>query len=804
LEDVFDIYMAGNSGVKMKLTDMNRDLVYRTFSDEDGSVKDLILICGDGVVESYQALFATVSPLLKRMFMAKLVLEDGGKRKDIVVVHLPDARVEAVENIVDLISCGEVSVSSPSSVQELKSLLKLLDMSKVTSFNVVSIPGEDRGANETEGRMNPNHVIGNNSTGLGADNFNNSTSALNISSSRDDSDNFHGFPVSHLAPIAPRNLESSIALGDLKENKKTFKPEEERSSTPKPPAGIPQQVETIVITESPNETDVEDEEIMFTAKPIGSQLRKESSAVIILPGYENVVVKHEEELSTTRSQDSSLASNGSQIINLDGNLSSEDIFRMKNPGMKRKSNSTNVSTVGAPSVKKSSNISKIKSELSSSTIKSSRAVPIVDLSSRDSPVYQCCVCKSERDQENRMFSSANILQLRNHVAQCLYRAGRLYEAVDPGAGNRDESGRPRDELGSLNPATGTSATYRCAVQGCWLQQRTDAAGELGYKVYAIHQATSHGILEQVLMEDCSEEAIILALAFRSMKTQIKNEAINHFEPVAKVQQAALVESGAVRPTLVPSIHQYDKEGHHDCVLCGGQGQTNKDGIGLSFKDVNTLKEHYSRCLYVERLDTYSELIPPGSENAEPDGRPRDALGRTAMYRCPVQGCWLQKKAGPRGEVCYKVLAIHMASQHGVLEQLLLSDPRPALQELLAGLKQRNQASPGVARCRFPACASLQFKADSKRELKLHYAAVHYKKYFPSGENGVSPGFTRTGGRAVCEACSAAAGKPVYIQGDREAMVGHLVVKHDTLRQVLVSAEFEDLRARYVISDVYPE
>ena len=162
----------------------------------------------------------------------------------------------------------------------------------------------------------------------------------------------------------------------------------------------------------------------------------------------------------------------------------------------------------------------------------------------------------------------------------------------------------------------------------------------------------------------------------------------------------------------------------------------------------------------------------------------------------------------------------MASQHGVLEQLLLSDPRPALQELLAGLKQRNQASPGVARCRlgplrcsvvlpfslsrFPACASLQFKADSKRELKLHYAAVHYKKYFPSGENGVSPGFTRTGGRAVCEACSAAAGKPVYIQGDREAMVGHLVVKHDTLRQVLVSADFEDLRARYVISDVYPE
>ena len=60
----------------------------------------------------------------KRMFMAKLVLEDGGKRKDVVVVNLPDARVDAVEIIVDLISCGEVDASSPSSVQELKSLLK--------------------------------------------------------------------------------------------------------------------------------------------------------------------------------------------------------------------------------------------------------------------------------------------------------------------------------------------------------------------------------------------------------------------------------------------------------------------------------------------------------------------------------------------------------------------------------------------------------------------------------------------------------------------------------------------------------
>ena len=50
-----------------------------------------------------------------------------------------------------------------------------------------------------------------------------------------------------------------------------------------------------------------------------------------------------------------------------------------------------------------------------------------------------------------------------------------------------------------------------------------------------------------------------------------------------------------------------------------------------------------------------------------------------MYKCRIQGCWLQKKMGLRGQVCYKVYAIHMASQHGVLEQMLKNDPRPYMQ-----------------------------------------------------------------------------------------------------------------------------
>ena len=128
----------------------------------------------------------------------------------------------------------------------------------------------------------------------------------------------------------------------------------------------------------------------------------------------------------------------------------------------------------------------------------------------------------------------------------------------------------------------------------------------------------------------------------------------------------------------------------------------------------------------------------------------------------------------------------MASQHGIIEQVLESDKRPFTKEILMGLKLLDQSSNGIVRCRFDSCSTMQFKADSKRELKLHYASVHFRNYFKtSPETGIPPGFTKSGSRAICENCSEKASKPVYIQGDTEAVVGHLVVKHDILADILI-------------------
>ena len=178
---------------------------------------------------------------------------------------------------------------------------------------------------------------------------------------------------------------------------------------------------------------------------------------------------------------------------------------------------------------------------------------------------------------------------------------------------------------------------------------------------------------------------------------------------------------------------------------------------------------------------------------------------TIFNRCFVEGCWLQKKQGTRGYVSYRNYCLHMGTQHGYLERIMESDYRPEIQELQLALVEAGHGHKGIIGCRFSSCQGdkpIQFNRESSRELKLHYTNVHYKKYFPiDPKTRISPGFVKSGARVVCNECSAATGSTVYLQGEQSAVIGHLVVKHDTLREVLTSVkdvpETED-----VIKDLY--
>merc|ERR1719369_502780 len=241
-----------------------------------------------------------------------------------------------------------------------------------------------------------------------------------------------------------------------------------------------------------------------------------------------------------------------------------------------------------------------------------------------------------------------------------------------------------------------------------------------------------------------------------------------------------------------------KSGLHNCHLCNG---SNKDGQALSLKDLPRLKEHYTKCLYNE--SKYVKFVPPGENNVDEIGNPVNE--NSAMYRCEIKGCWLQKKAGEKGKISYKVLAHHMASQHGVLEKILEVDHRPFMKELLKEMKEAEQSKPAIVGCKFKQCSKIQFKADNKREIKLHYASAHFSEWFSvNPQTGVPENFSKSGNRAICDTCTGSSDKPVYVQGEKEAIRGHLVVKHDMLADILIKAREKIIEAREVISDLYPD
>ena len=99
----------------------------------------------------------------------------------------------------------------------------------------------------------------------------------------------------------------------------------------------------------------------------------------------------------------------------------------------------------------------------------------------------------------------------------------------------------------------------------------------------------------------------------------------------------------------------------------------------------------ARCIYNERK--YFYFLSLGEGNTAEDGSAVDEFGQIngVMCKCPVKGCWLQKKTGERGKVCYKVYAIHMASHHRIVEQILEADSRPVMQEIMMGLKTRSSS-----------------------------------------------------------------------------------------------------------------
>eukprot|EP00092_Neocalanus_flemingeri_P019384 GFUD01020998.1.p1 GENE.GFUD01020998.1~~GFUD01020998.1.p1 ORF type:complete len:822 (+),score=261.57 GFUD01020998.1:62-2527(+) len=792
----------------IQLRDRTRPSLYNQLAENESHVKDLKIVCDDGVVESYQAVFAWASSLLRRQFVGKFVMEDSGKRKDDVTVYLPEVAVEVVNTLTSVLVRGEVTSISSCVKKDLEILWKSLAIDRV-EFDKLDI------SEITKVNKKPKNV-------------------QNIKT-------------------GPKPTKSKLVHtipDDTPKKLVNVKKARQKTSLSKIIVDIPQKA--LGSEEVPTKDTANENNHVLT-------LDNYEDVSIIVPGYENVEI-----------DEKSLICNLEDVpVVLDNSRTSFEISRDIPPVFPTVDDTLESQTINVLKRKQNEVDNYIEQRLKASKLEKQNKAPKVtpklfatkqqqvvikstmkEISLKPTKIVDpeveplaCYVCNSVKDKEKRALNLKNVFYLKNHISKCLYMSGRLFAAIDPGDENRDADGRPVDEFGLKN-----SFWYRCEIEGCWLQQKKGVHGQVCYKVFAIHMASQHGVVEAVMVEDGNEAALELVQKIRDHEERRngakinpkfvkevntnekasspvikKKEIVNSFEleetvdNPASVNPFTMTSSAKKKPVNrneESSQEEYEKSpefkilginGYHNCFICNGVGKNNKDGIGISFKDIPTLKEHYARCIYNE--SKYFHFVSPGEGNTAVDGSAVDEFGQIngVMYKCPVKGCWLQKKTGERGKVCYKVYAIHMASQHGIIEQILEADSRPVMQEILMGLKLLDQVKNGIARCKFDSCATMQFKADSKRELKLHYASMHFRNYFKTNpETGIPPGFTKSGTRAICENCSEKAGKPVYIQGDREAVVGHLVVKHDVLADILKEAGETVKEAREVISDIYPD
>mgnify|MGYP001498853966 CR=1 FL=1 len=116
----------------MNMLNLRHTNFLRTFSIltdcEYELVTDLTIVCHNGMLQSYQFLLSRMSPLLRRLFSSKLVMEDCGKRKAEVTLHLPDVDLETLKRAVAIFTEGVVNIPNQEESIKLQDCWTLLSI----------------------------------------------------------------------------------------------------------------------------------------------------------------------------------------------------------------------------------------------------------------------------------------------------------------------------------------------------------------------------------------------------------------------------------------------------------------------------------------------------------------------------------------------------------------------------------------------------------------------------------------------------------------------------------------------------
>ena len=265
-------------------------------------------------------------------------------------------------------------------------------------------------------------------------------------------------------------------------------------------------------------------------------------------------------------------------------------------------------------------------------------------------IHNCLLCggygKNNKDGRNMNLGSG-LKDLMYHYAICFYERHKFQGFIDPGIANRDENGKPIEEVGGR-------FKYKCPFENC--SKNTGRGGRklMGFKEYAIHCSVVHHILEEVV----EKENIPGLEDVRAAMVLTRRKANIPFIPMPEVQ--------------VEEVHV--------CLLCNGEM---RDGKNLSFDKakIKSLRYHYATCYY--ETGVYKARYPPGKDNQDENGDPVDYKGTTTRYQCEVKGCHSTAKR----TVGYKEFCIHSSNEHGGLLEIMEQEENPQLREVGRRLAQ---------------------------------------------------------------------------------------------------------------------
>ena len=767
----------------LSLKHKERHMMTKTIGGLSDVTTDLQIVCNDGLVRTQQAVLSWSSGFLRRLFTSHFLLQDGGKRKDEVVIFLKDYSVEVITAFVSFLFNGELTrqVSKPF-IEDFKRLWEDIRVDKISYLQVFedgkALIKNTGALGSSETKTEEKNIL--------PQNFKTSFSPAPVTPLRKSKlpgkSSHQIFQESKKSSIfkSPRSLSTSTSQGNLKKNlpSKAISSQKvvNNISSSKPASS-----ET---SKKPDAALEDDDAIMIVdevtaTKPVGLTIKCELPAGISITKRVSTDAGKED----NKTEADGVKSKGDKVAETPP----------RSPSVPRTGEKPRQTNPPPRAVRRRS---------------AATAVTTYNLDKIEEAVFQ---------QEQQDTTSSGLSKCDNQEIVAKTKSLRIPLAKISGNELTIVKGKEKLKRGesistNSNPLKVTPRVMKTPFKASLKLSKTP------------FKSTVKKVISN------ARDVQNLRASPTPSKTPLKLSAKN-----------------------VPSeVEDHDMEGIV-CYIC--KESKDSEGRVLCLKNLRSLRHHVSVCLY--EAGKLFRAIPAGPDNSDEDGRPLDDIGHDTgrYYTCEVEGCWLAQKRN-KGRIGYKEYSIHMASHHGAMDLVLMEDGDEAVKlmerimefegskntnfvkaeeisnvtldevsvpvvkeeqkvvkspkavlvrsEKVPQTPSRPRQPPGPAsglvKCRFESCSSAPFNADNKRDIKLHYASQHFNDYFVS----VPDNFVKNGNRTLCQVCSKNAPKPVFIQSEKEAIRGHLVVKHDIMGKVLLEARANSVKeAGLALQDIYP-